>query len=175
MRADSLMRRGAGRSRSFRRLIAGVIAASVVIVGLVGCSSGEDSSATAATVVELASVSITTFAAEGGSYLEAVKADALFEERDGCLYVGGDQAVWFFGTTARRKLGARSYEVFDAEGRKLAETGTTVHWGGGQVSVASKEAGSFADTLIISTSCKQRSDSYWIVGKIQTPLFETSN
>lgn len=124
----------------------------------------------------LATVSVTTFASKGqGDYLAAIKAGALFEERDGCLYVGGDQAVWPFGTTVMRAPGATTYEVRDSQGRKLAETGTTVDWGGGQISAAGNEARSFADRLVIATTCKQRNDNYWVVGKIQSPRFEANN
>jgi hypothetical protein len=140
----------------------------MLALNLVGCASAGSSSAV--------QPSVTTFASKGkGDYLAAIKIDARFEERDGCLYVGGDQAVWFFGTTIRQTPGATSYEVLDSDGRKLAETGTTVVWGGGQVSAANSATGSFANTLITTSNCKDRSDNYWVVGKIQSPRFEADN
>jgi hypothetical protein len=142
------------------------------VVGLIGCSTiGGNSSAPKTSTVPVRRVSVNTFGSKGGDYFAAIKTDALFEEREGCLYVGDDQAVWFLGTTVRQKPGTTTvYEVLDAEGRKLAETGTIVSWGGGQVSGTV-----FYERLVASTECKQRNDKYWVVGKIESPRFEANN
>lgn len=95
-----------------------------------------------------------------------------FEQRNGCLYVGADQVVWFFGTTVRQQPGRTKFKVRDTTGRKLAETGPTDHWGGGQVNSGEAETSRFKEKLSTKSSCKERNDSYWIVGKIVSPLFE---
>ncbi len=167
---------GAVKARIQRVLIA-LSGTAFLALNLTGCSApGGASSGTPAEALE-SSVSITTFAKEDSEreYLEALLTGVRFEERNGCLYVGEDQAVWFFGTTVRAKPGTTQYEVLDFKGRKLAETGTSVTWGGGQVNAAEAETYRFADKLKTSDECKQRSDSYWIVGQIQSPLFETIN
>ncbi len=155
----------------------------VLLLG--GCASSPSPTSPQATVAptaaatELASpssVSITTRAADADRvYLEALQRDARFEVRDGCLYVGDDQTVWFFGTTVRQKPGSTEYEVFDAEGRKLAETGTTVWWGGGQVSSSEAAEYNFVEKLSISPACATRAVDFWLVGKIEEPMFESSN
>jgi hypothetical protein len=157
--------------------LASLIGTAFLAVNLTGCSArGGASAGTSAEALE-SSVSITAFAKEDSEreYLAVLITGVRFEERNGCLYVGEDQAVWFYGTTVRAKPGTTQYEVLDFKGRKLAETGTSVTWGGGQVSAAEAETYRFADKLKTSDECKQRSDSYWIVGQIQSPLFETSN
>ncbi len=121
-------------------------------------------------------VAITTLMADGNrTYLAAVTRDVRFEARDGCLYVGGDQAVWFFGTVIRPKPGTAEYEVLDTFGRKLAETGTTVDWGGGQVSASEAKTTAFTDKLSIGAECKMPADSYWLVGQIRSPRFQSNN
>ena len=149
----------------------------LAVTNLTGCSTSEESSVAPSIEAPAPSVSITTFASADRQreYLEALQAGVRFEERNGCLYVGDDQAVWFFGTTVRAKPGSAQYEVLDSSGRKLAETGTTIRWGGGQVSAAEAETYKFAEKLQTSDECKQRGDSYWLVGKIESPLFETDN
>jgi hypothetical protein len=161
----------------FQHVILSVVGAAFFVTNLAGCSSKKESSAIPSTEAVRASVSITTFANEDRPrvYLEALQAGVRFEERDECLYVGDDQAVWFFGTTVRVKPGSAQYEVLDSNGRKLAETGTIVRWGGGQVSVAEATTCSFGDKLQTSDDCKERGDSYRLVGKIESPLFETDN
>ena len=121
-------------------------------------------------------VSITTFAkdAERG-YLEAIQDGAQFEARGGCLYVGDFQTVWFFGSTVRRKPGSVEFEVVDSIGRKLAETGTTVRWGGGEVSATEAATYTFEEKLAIGEECLKRADSYWLVGEIERPLFDSNN
>jgi hypothetical protein len=142
------------------------------VVGLIGCSGmGGNFSGPQTSTVPVHTVSVNTFGSKDGDYFAAIKTDALFEEREGCLYVGDDQAVWFLGTTVRQKPGTTTvFEVLDAEGRKLAETGTTVRWGGGQVSGTV-----FSGRLVASTECKERNDKYWVVGKIESPQFEANN
>lgn len=160
-----------------QRVLMALTGIAFLAVDLTGCSArGGASAETSAEALE-SSVSITTFAKQDSEreYLAALITGVRFEERNGCLYVGEDQAVWFFGTTVRAKPGTTQYEVLDFKGRKLAETGTSVTWGGGQVSAAEAETYRFADKLKTSDECKQRSDSYWIVGQIQSPLFESSN
>ena len=152
-----------------------------VVASLAGCSSPRESSAGppngAPTGASSRSVSIATFAKADSerTYLEALMNGARFEERNGCLYVGEDQAVWFYGTTVREKPGKKQYEVLDPNGRKLAETGTTVRWGGGEVSAAEAQSYNFADKLQTSRECKERGDNYWLVGKIKSPRFEADN
>ena len=155
----------------------GIAASLLFVTTLPGCSSEGGSSASTSGDGAPQIVSITTFAKNDPerTYLDAVKDDVRFEQRGGCLYVGEDQAVWFFGTTVRPKPGTTQFEVFDPKGRKLAETGTTVKWGGGQIDAEEAASTRFADKLTISSACKQRSENYWLVGKIQTPLFETDN
>lgn len=161
----------------FRRAILSFAGTAMVVINLTGCSASEESSAVPFTEAPRPSVSITTFAKAGSEriYLAALHAGVRFEERNGCLYVGDDQSVWFFGTTVRLMPGSAKHEVLDSNGRKLAETGTTIRWGGGQVSAAEAEAYNFADKLQTSNECKQRGDNYWLVGKIESPLFETDN
>lgn len=121
-------------------------------------------------------VSATTFGRSADrTYLDAVVKNVRFEQRNGCLYVGADQVVWSFGTTVRQQPGTTEFEVRDATGRKLAETGTTVHWGGGQVSSGEAETTRFTEKLSTTSNCKGRNDSYWIVGKIVSPRFESDN
>lgn len=121
-------------------------------------------------------MSITTRAEDADRmYLEALQRNVRFEVRDGCLYVGDDQTVWFFGTTVRRKPGSTEYEIFDPEGRKLAETGTTVYWGGGEVNASEAAKNGFVEKLSISPDCAQRAVNFWLVGKIVEPMFESSN
>jgi hypothetical protein len=161
----------------FWRAILSFAGSALVVINLTGCSASKESAAVPLTDAPRPSVSITAFA-KGDSeriYLAVLQAGVRFEERSGCLYVGDDQAVWFFGTTIRLMPGSAQYEVLDSSGRKLAETGTTVRWGGGQVSAAEAETYNFADRLQTSDVCKQRGDNYWIVGKIESPLFETDN
>ena len=163
-------------SRSTRTLLT-LLGTAFFIINFTGCSArGGVSAGTSAAALE-SSLSITTFAKEDGEreYLEALITGVRFEARNGCLYVGEDQAVWFFGTTVREKPGTTHYEVLDFKGRKLAETGTSVKWGGGQVSAAEAETYRFTDKLKTSEECKQRNDSYWIVGQIESPFFEISN
>jgi hypothetical protein len=161
----------------FRRAILNFAGTALVVINLTGCSASRESSAASLTKAPRPSVSITSFAKADSEriYLTALQARVRFEERNGCLYVGDDQAVWFFGTTIRLMPGSAQYEVLDSSGRKLAETGTTVRWGGGQVSAEEAETYNFADKLQTSDVCKQRGDNYWIVGKIESPLFETDN
>ena len=155
----------------------GVAASLLVVTTLTGCSSDGGSSASTAGDGAQQIVSISTFARNDPerSYLDAVKNEVRFEQRGGCLYVGEDQAVWFFGTTVRPKPGTTQFEVFDLKDRKLAETGTTVKWGGGQISAEEAASTRFADKLTMSSACEQRNENYWLVGKIQSPLFETDN
>jgi hypothetical protein len=145
-------------------------------VSLLSCASGQELSGSEEPVAPLETVSITTFLSkEKGDQFAAIKIDAVFEERDGCLYVGGDQAVWLFGTTVGRRPDSSTFEVRDARGRKLAETGTSVIWGGGQISAANAKSGNFADTLDSASNCKNRYDNFWVVGEIQSPIFEANN
>jgi hypothetical protein len=166
-----------GTGPSFRRAILNFAGTALVVINLTGCSASKESSAVSLTEAPRPSVSITSFAKADSEriYLTALQAGVRFEERNGCLYLGDDQAVWFFGSTVRVKPGSAQYEVLDSSGRKLAETGTTVRWGGGQVSAEEAETYNFADKLRTTDVCKQRGDNYWIVGKIESPLFETDN
>ena len=43
------------------------------------------------------------------------------------------------------------------------------------MSAAEAETYNFADKLQTSDECQQRGDSYWLVGKIESPLFEIDN
>lgn len=160
-----------------KRTTSGTVFTLLVVLTLAGCSSSADPTTSEPGQGTSKPVSITAFAKTEPerTYLDALTTGVRFEQRDGCLYVGDDQAVWFFGTTVRPKPNSTQYEVLDFEGRKIAETGTAVNWGGGQVTAAEAEANSFADKLNVSAECKQRNDSYWIVGKMQSPLFETDN
>lgn len=152
---------------------------------LAGCSSNPSGSSSEApveptvAVTKAASptiVSITTLPEDvERSYLEALQRDVRFEARHGCLYVGDDQTVWFFGTTVRPKPDSTEFEVFDAEGRKLAETGTTVSWGGGEVNASEAGKYGFVEKLSISPECAERAVNFWLVGKIGEPKFESSN
>ena len=89
--------------------------------------------------------------------------------------MGVDQAVWWSGTTVRQKTGSREFEVLDPQGQKLAETGTNVRWGGGQISVSEAETYDFKNKLVIDPKCASRRDSYWLVGGIERPLFDSTN
>jgi hypothetical protein len=161
------------------------LGAFVCAVALAGCASNQSRTSSQSTVAptvavpEVAAstlVSITTLAEDAQRvYLEALQQDARFEARNGCLYVGDDQTVWFFGTTVRPKPGSTEFEIFDAEGRKLAETGTTVYWGGGQVSSSEAAKYGFVEKLSISPECAQRAVNFWLVGAIGAPKFESSN
>jgi hypothetical protein len=148
----------------------------------VGCAStapsGQATSSDARDTVSSTTdaVSITTFRApRPREFLEAVHDGAKFEARDGCLYVGTDQVVWFFGTTVRPKAGSNEFEVLEEDGRKLAETGTIVRWGGGQVSSAEAAQYNFVEKLAISDTCASRNDDFWVVGMIDRPRFESTN
>ena len=135
-----------------------------------------ESTVPATVLASPAEVSITTRAhVTERFYLDALRRDARFEVRDGCLCVGDDQAVWFFGTTILSKPGSEEYEIFDAEGRKLGETGTTVDWGGGQVRASEAAKYGFVKKLSISPECARRAVNFWLVGRIGEPKFQSSN
>lgn len=117
-----------------RRVLMALTGTAFLAVNLTGCSAqGRASSGTSAEALE-SSLSITTFAKLDSErvYLEALITGVRFEERNGCFYIGENQAVWFFGTTVRAKPGTTKYEVLDFNSRKLAETGTSVTWGVGK-------------------------------------------
>lgn len=149
--------------------------AAVCIALVAGCaSSGNDVGTTPRTVETV--VSVTTLAKDAQRvYLEALQDGVTFEAQNGCLYVGDHQTVWFFGTTVRPKTGTAEFEVFDADERKLAETGTTVRWGGGEVSASEAAKYTFNEKLVISPTCAEKGDAYWLVGRIEKPLFSSSN
>ncbi len=162
-----------------------LLGASVYVLVLAGCTPSPSETSSQATVeltvaaTEAASQSIVSITTRAGDaqrvYLEALQRDVRFEARDGCLYVGDDQTVWFFGTTVRPKPGSTEYEVFDTEGRKLAETGTTVYWGGGEVNASEAAKFGFVEKLSISPECARRAVNFWLVGKIGEPIFASSN
>ena len=157
----------------------------VCVALLTGCSSNatrgssdvaETINTTDSTRIADHVVAITTLRKDAvRSDLSAVQRGVRFEARGGCLYVGVDQAVWWSGTTVRQKTGSREFEVLDSQGRKLAETGTTVQWGGGQISVSEAETYDFKNKLVIDPKCASRRDSYWLVGGIERPLFDSTN
>ncbi len=129
-------------------------------------SDGTDPAGTPTTIDSV--VSITTFAMDAERvHLDAIQDGVRFEARDGCLYAGDYQTLWFFGTTLRPKAGSKEFEVIDPEGRKLAETGTTIRWGGGQVSATEAATYNFVEKLAISPTCAAKGDTFWLVGAIK--------